>query len=196
MRRKVEIKNLEDLEQELNYLESADQIQTLGELSFYQIINLIKDTIYSSMHGYPRLAPWIIRKTIGRLLLARILVEGKMNPLSYEPLVQKDNSEGDIHNALSNLREVILEFRNWNKTFSVHPIFDLMDKQTWEKIHCMYASLQLSFVHPIWYTKEKVEEKLKENKPQSKKKNKKSKSKKKILKKKSKKKSPKSKNKM
>jgi len=194
LRRKVEIKSLEYLEEELNYLESADQIQILGELSFYQIINRIRDTIYSSMYGYPRLVPWIIRKTIGRLLLARILMEGKMNPLSYEPLLPKDNSEGDIRNALSNLREVILEFRNWNKSFCVHPVFDLMDKQTWEKIHCMYASLQLSFVHPIWHTKEKVDSK--EYKPTRKKTIKKSKSKKKISKKKSKKKTPKSKNKM
>lgn len=157
MRRVIEIKTMEELEHELDELELADEIETSGKWTYYQIIVHITDSIYSSLYGYPGLMPWIVRKTIGRLVLARILADGKMNPGYYNPSTPKEKVEGDAISALGRLRECIKEFKNWDGKFSVHPIFDVMDKQTWEKLHCIHASLHLSFVHPVKKNKVEIE---------------------------------------
>jgi hypothetical protein len=175
MRRLIEINNFEELEHELDELESASEIETTGKWSFYQILLHISDSIHYSIHGYPGVLPWLIRKTIGRIVLGRLIAEGKMNPGHYNPTAPKEREEGDYKSAMSRLRECIKEFKNHDGIFSVHPIFDAMDKHTWEKLHCIHASLHMSFVHakknnhikididiPRQRTEERKEEKIEE----------------------------------
>ena len=63
---------------------------TAGSWSLAQICRHLALSIHCTIDGFPARAPWIVRKTIGRLLLRRILrtgrfVEGMKAPAAYQP---------------------------------------------------------------------------------------------------------------
>ncbi len=148
MRRVLQIQNFDDLEKELNRLEKAEKVETSGIWSFYQILLHIGDFIHYSMKGYPFLLPKIFRKTAGKYLLKRILKKGVMDPGNYNPNTPKKKEEGNAIAALQRCKQVIQDFRKFQEELAEHPIFGKLDKETWERFHCIHASLHLSFAHP------------------------------------------------
>ncbi|MCB1176387.1 MAG: DUF1569 domain-containing protein [Leptospiraceae bacterium] len=148
MRRVLKIENFEDLERELEHLEQAEKIETSGVWSFYQILLHISNFIHYSMHGYPVMLPAIFRKTIGRFYFKRLMKKGVMEPGGYNPSTPKIREDGGIKPVLQKCKEVINDFKIFEGEFAPHPVFDKLDKSTWEKFHSIHASLHLSFVHP------------------------------------------------
>jgi hypothetical protein len=71
-----------------------------------------------------------------------------MEPGNYNPQTPKNREDGNVKAALQRCKEVIQDFRKFQEELAEHPIFGKLDKETWERFHCIHASLHLSFVHP------------------------------------------------
>lgn len=138
--------NFDQVLDHLSLLESSDYIETTGVWSYYQILSHCKDHILYSMIGFPYYYAAFFRKTIGKYLLAKLLKRGYMEPNGYNGEMKTTRIEGDEQKALVELKEAIFSFQKYNKEFATHPIYDKMDKATWEKFHSMHIANHLSFV--------------------------------------------------
>lgn len=138
-----------DFVQVLNQIETLENtkfVETTGNWSYYQILKHCSDHIQYSMHGFPYIYTPFLRKTVGRYLLSKILERGFMLPDGYNGQEITTRVEGDDREALSELKASIYSFRRFNKEFAVHPLYDVMDKPTWEKFHSIHIANHLSFV--------------------------------------------------
>jgi hypothetical protein len=146
MRRKVNIKTIEDLEKEINNIERAVELKTLGIWSVYQIFQHITEQLHNSMKGFPTYQPKLLRMTIGRYFLSKILKSGEMAAGYKNPYSPKNREEGNANNAIERLKETIRDFKTYDGEMSIHPIFDKLSKDQWTQLHLIHFSLHLSFI--------------------------------------------------
>jgi hypothetical protein len=114
--------------EQIDILERTQFVETTGAWSYYQILK-----------------PFL-RKTVGKYLLSKLLEKGYMLPDGYNGQLETARIEGDDRLALSQLKAAIYSFRKFNKDFAIHPLYDTMDKPTWEKFHSIHIANHLSFV--------------------------------------------------
>lgn len=130
----------------IEVLEQSQFVETTGNWSFYQILKHCTDHIQYSMIGYPYIYNSILRKTAGKYLLSKLLERGFMLPDGYNGEAETNRIEGDDKKALLDLKSSIYSFRRFNREFAIHPLYDTMDKPTWEKFHSIHIANHLSFV--------------------------------------------------
>ncbi|HMV43288.1 MAG TPA: DUF1569 domain-containing protein [Leptospiraceae bacterium] len=163
--------NLDQVLDHLAILEKSNYIETTGLWSFYQILTHCKDHIHYSMNGFPYYYAAFFRKTLGKYLLSKLLKRGYMEPNGYNGDTISNRVEGNEMQALNELREAIYAFRSFNGEFASHPMYDKMDKATWEKFHSMHIANHLSFVEYLpekMRMKDSVSENLGKEEPISK----------------------------
>lgn len=131
---------------QIEILERTQFVETTGVWSYYQILKHCTDHIEFSMTGFPYTYSPFLRKTVGKYLLSRLLERGYMLPDGYNGQLETARIEGDDRLALSQLKAAIHSFRKFNKDFAIHPLYDTMDKPTWEKFHSIHIANHLSFV--------------------------------------------------
>jgi hypothetical protein len=119
--------------EQIDILERTQFVETTGAWSYYQILKHCTD------HPF-------LRKTVGKYLLSKLLERGYMLPDGYNGQLETARIEGDDRLALSQLKAAIYSFRKFNKDFAIHPLYDTMDKPTWEKFHSIHIANHLSFV--------------------------------------------------
>ena len=132
--------------EQIDILERTQFVETTGVWSYYQILKHCTDHIEFSMTGFPYTYSPFLRKTVGKYLLSRLLERGYMLPDGYNGQLETARIEGDDRLALSQLKAAIHSFRKFNKDFAIHPLYDTMDKPTWEKFHSIHIANHLSFV--------------------------------------------------
>jgi len=143
-----------DFVQVLEHIENLERtqfVETTGVWSYYQILRHCTEHIQFSMTHFPYTYNPFLRKTVGKYLLARILERGFMLPDGYNGEIETVRIEGDDKVALMQLKRSIYAFRKFNREFAIHPLYDVMDKPTWEKFHSIHIANHLSFVeiYPI-----------------------------------------------
>jgi hypothetical protein len=131
---------------QIGILERTEFVETTGAWSYYQILKHCTDQINFSMFGFPYTYSPFLRKTVGKYLLSKLLERGFMLPDGYNGQMETARIEGDDKNALTQLKSAIYTFRKFNKDFAIHPLYDIMDKPTWEKFHSIHIANHLSFV--------------------------------------------------
>ncbi len=147
MNRNLRFGNLEDVEKELKKLENS-QVEASGFLTYYQILNHSADHIYFSMMGFPgRNWPFFVRKTYGKYKLSQIMEEGYIQPDSPLPYAPKDSENGNEASAMDKLKNAIVDFSSYEGSLCVHPFYDTLTKELWEKLHSMYIANLLGFVN-------------------------------------------------
>ena len=121
---------------------------TLGRWTLAQICNHLSESIRYSLDGFPgRRAPWPARVTLGKLIGSLMLATGRIKegvPLAgvYQPDVTLDARE-----QLKILAAVIERFQQAQQ-FKVQPLLGNMNRQQWERFHCIHCGHHLSFVLP------------------------------------------------
>ncbi|MCB1156760.1 MAG: DUF1569 domain-containing protein [Leptospiraceae bacterium] len=150
MNRDLRFQNLNDALEELDRLENA-RVNTTGLWSFYQILNHCAELIEFSMTEYPYAGffAFLVRKLYGKIALQKMIKNGYMKSGYPNPFAPKRREEGDVKQAARRLRNAIFSFRDFSGTFAVHPIFDRMEKETWEKLHAMHIANHFGFVHVV-----------------------------------------------
>jgi Protein of unknown function (DUF1569) len=120
----------------------------LGQWTLGQMCNHLSGSIVGSVEGFPVKPPWIIRKTIGPLIVRRILKEGRMRegvklPEKYCPKPGLDDrAEAEA------LRAAIRLFSAHTGPFAAHPLGSPLPRETWERLHCIHCAHHLGFAVP------------------------------------------------
>jgi Protein of unknown function (DUF1569) len=92
--------------------------------------------------------PWVVRKTIGPVILRRILKTGRFPggiklAKSYQP---KPGLDGRAEAEA--LRAALWHFASHSGPLSDHPMASQIPRADWERFHCTHCAHHLSFVLP------------------------------------------------
>ena len=145
-RRKLEFATLDEVIPEVDRLLRGHR--TLGNWSLGQICNHLADSIVMSIEGPPIKAPWVVRKTVGPILLARILKTGRFPngiklPRKYEPRPGVDaRAEAEALRAATRLLAM------HGGPMADHPLAGPLPRASWERFLCIHSAHHLGFVVP------------------------------------------------
>jgi hypothetical protein len=122
---------------------------TVGNWSLGQICDHLARSITYSLEGFPVRAPWLLRKTLGPLILRRILksghfVEGMTAPRPYQP-----KPVADAQDEAEGLRAAIRRFATHDGPPAEHPLAGAVSRSVWERFHCIHCAHHLGFVLPV-----------------------------------------------
>jgi hypothetical protein len=143
--RKLRFTNLEDAIVEIKRLESIPK-STTGVWSYYQILNHCADFIDFCINGYPMMAPWAVRMTIGQFIKHKTFLQGYMDPKSFNPTAPTTREEGDELKAQERLLKSIERFKVYSGKLHKHPFFDQLNKDEFEKLHAYHIANHLSYI--------------------------------------------------
>jgi Protein of unknown function (DUF1569) len=123
---------------------------TVGNWSLGQICSHLAQAFRFTIDGFPpetRL-PWIIRKTIGRFILWRILrtgrfTEGMRMPKKWEPVPGTDaRAEAEA------LRAALQRFAAHTGPLVEQPLYGPVSRDVWDQFHCIHCAHHLGFAIP------------------------------------------------
>jgi hypothetical protein len=122
--------------------------RVLGDWSLGQVCNHLTSGIVLSMDGFPKLAPWVIRKAVGPVVRRRILQSGRMPngvkiPKEFEP-----RPELDARAEAEALRAAIRIFGSHYGSLAEHPLLGRLSHEEWKRFHTIHSAHHLSFVLP------------------------------------------------
>jgi hypothetical protein len=122
---------------------------TVGNWTLGQICNHLTTALTGSLDGFAGSAPWLVRKTVGPLIVRRILKKGRFPrgvrlPKRFEPQPGCDaRTEADA------LRAAVQRFAAHTGPVADHPLAGKFSKEVWERFHCIHRAHHLSFALPI-----------------------------------------------
>ncbi len=149
LRRELKLNSFKDLEDELDKIEKATELRTVGVWSVYQILQHMTDMLHNSMHGFPKLQFKLFRVTLGKFIYNKIINSGEMKAGYPNSSAPSKREEAPIPPAIQRLRAMISEFQSYSGQMAVHPVFDELNKNEWTKLHLIHFSLHLSFINHV-----------------------------------------------
>ena len=149
LRRELKLISFKDLEDELDKIEKATELRTVGVWSVYQILQHMTDMLHNSMHGFSNLQFKLFRITIGKFIYNKIINSGEMKAGYPNPSAPSKREEAPIPPAIQRLRAMLSEFQSYSGQMAIHPVFDQLNKDEWTKLHLIHFSLHLSFIDHI-----------------------------------------------
>src|SRR5262249_23945506 len=124
---------------------------TVGNRSLGQICSHLAQGIHFTIDGFPPEArlPWIVRNTVGRFVLWRILpvgrfVEGMRMPRKYEPAAGVD-----ARDEAESLRAALQRFAAHTGPLAEHSLQGAVSRAVWERFHCIHCAHHLGFSLPV-----------------------------------------------
>jgi hypothetical protein len=149
LRRTLTLRSLEDLERELDAIEQADRAGTLrshGNWSPGKILGHLASWIDYAYDGFPSLPPaWA--RPIFRLMKGVFLKDRPMKPGMRIPGTTEGTHgvvEMDVKEGLIRLRAAIERLRV--KIPDRHPLFGVLTRSEWERMHLNHSALHLGFL--------------------------------------------------
>ena len=149
MRRDLKLNSFKDIEDELDKIEKATELRTVGVWSVYQILQHMTDMLHGSMHGFPKLQFKLFRMTIGKFIYNSIINSGEMKAGYPNSSAPSKREEAPILPAVQRLRAMLSEFQSYSGQMAIHPVFDDLSKDQWTKLHLIHFSLHLSFINHV-----------------------------------------------
>ena len=122
---------------------------TVGRWTLAQICHHLEGVIRYSMDGFPgRRAPWMVRKTVGAIVLRRTLGTGRIPEGVKVPEVFLLTTGLDDRAEAETLRATVARFVAFPGPFRVHPFVDTLTPDQWARFHCIHCAHHLSFALP------------------------------------------------
>lgn len=147
--RTLALRTLEDLERELDAIERAGRAGTLrahGNWSPGKVLGHLASWTDYAYDGYPSLPPaWA--RPIFRLMRGVVLRDRPMRPglrIPGAPEGTHGVEEMDVEEGLLRLRTAIERLRI--KIPDRHPLFGVLTRDEWERLHLNHAALHLGFL--------------------------------------------------
>jgi Protein of unknown function (DUF1569) len=122
--------------------------RTVGHWTLGQICNHLSGGIIGSVDGFPGRLPWIVRKTIGPLIVRSILKTGRMREGVKLPDPYRPKPGVDARAEAESLRAAIRFFGTHAGPFADHPLSGPLTRENWERLHCIHCAHHLSFALP------------------------------------------------
>lgn len=122
-----------------------------GNWSLGQICQHLALTMQHSVEGWPWQAPWLVRRTLGRVMLRNVLRRGAMPegvPLRWLRVLTPA-SEPDDRAEAEVLRGTLRYYEGLNALFPEHPVFGRLNQEEWSRLHAIHCSHHLGFVRPV-----------------------------------------------
>ncbi len=150
-RRKTERRSLvfSSLDQVMPDVELAlGGYRAVGNWNLGQICNHLAIVVRGSVEGVSGRAPWILRKTVGPLVLKRIFAMGQIK--AGMPTSEKfvPGSQLDDRAEAEALRAALGLFTSTTKPLADHPFFGTLSREQWTRLHYMHSAHHLSFLWP------------------------------------------------
>jgi Protein of unknown function (DUF1569) len=128
---------------------SSGPVKTLGNWSAGQIYRHLALICNGSIDGYSITFPWYFRlaaKLFKRKIIASPMPPGfRLPPDGAETLVPQPASTEE---GLAELHAAVARMGREDRRAS-HPIFGVMTREEWDRLHLKHASLHMSFLVPV-----------------------------------------------
>jgi hypothetical protein len=145
-RRALEFSSLDRVMPDVDHLLAGHTV--VGNWSLGQICNHLTSSLTCSVEGFPAMAPWVVRTTIGAVLLRRTLVTGRVPGFVKLPPRFAPKPGVDDRAEAESLRAALWLFASHSSELKAHPMGGRLSRQDWERFHCIHCAHHLSFVLP------------------------------------------------
>lgn len=146
MRRELKFKDLNDARRELELL-SQGPVETLGEWSYFQILNHLAKATEGSMKGKIGEMSWWKRHVQGPVFYGSCAWRGSIPAgIGKKPGVPVERVEGDEKAALTQLLKVLEDFEKFEGKLSEHPRMGPLNKRQWTRFHTWHLANHLGNV--------------------------------------------------
>ncbi len=121
--------------------------RTIADWNLAQICQHLADSFVGSMEGFDLSRHRLKRLLIRRKMLSVALTKGIPRNYTVDPkLTPPPNT--DLDQAVAALAEAIERYQNHNGKLHAHPLFGLMPREQWDRVHCVHCAHHLSFALP------------------------------------------------
>ena len=120
----------------------------IGQWTLGQVCNHLSWAIIGSVDGSPFRTPWVVRKTIGPVIVRRILKTGRFPNGIKLPGKFQPKPGLDARAEAEALRAAIRLFGTHTGPFSDHPLAGPLSRETWDRFHSIHCAHHLSFAIP------------------------------------------------
>ena len=121
---------------------------TLGNWSLGQICAHLARAITCSVDGFPEKAPWLVRRTLGRLALWWMLRRGRFAEGMRAPPACQPRPGADARAEAEALRAALRRFGSHPGPLAEHPLAGTVSRGAWERFHRIHCAHHLSFALP------------------------------------------------
>lgn len=121
---------------------------TAGNWSLGQVCHHLAWALTGSVDGFPGQAPWLFRRTVGRVLLNRLLKSGRMPEGVRIPEGGDPRPGLDARAEAEALRAALRIFAGHTGPLPENPFLGPVTRAQAERIHCIHCAHHLSFVLP------------------------------------------------
>jgi hypothetical protein len=121
---------------------------TVGNWNLGQMCKHLSETFVFSVDGFPMKMPWILRKTIGRIIMRQVLRSNEMKEGIKVPDRFIPEPGADSRAEAEALRGAIKLFSAHPGPFAEHPFFGTMTRDQWDHLHRIHCAHHLSFAQP------------------------------------------------
>jgi hypothetical protein len=121
---------------------------TVGNWSLGQICDHLTAAVNAAVDGFPGRAPWVFRKTVGPLVLRRILRTGRFPYWIRLPRRYWPRPGTDARAQAEALRTALRRLAEHPGPLAEHPLADRVSRGQWERLHCIHCAHHLSFALP------------------------------------------------
>jgi len=122
--------------------------KAVGNWSLGQMCSHLTQAIAGSVEGFPGRAPWLLRKTIGPMIIRGILKQGKMREGVQLPEAFRPKPELDDRAEAEAFRAAVRLFASHQGPLAEHPLGVKLSHADWERLHCVHCAHHLSFAIP------------------------------------------------
>ena len=124
------------------------QATTTGNWTLAQILCHIGDSIefiLSQKEG-AIVVPGFIQNTVGKLLLNKFFLFGKMDGGLPNPIKKGEPKDGDPTFELERVISLSKKFMNHTGPYNKHPVFGALSKEEIIKLHLLHCSNHFSYI--------------------------------------------------
>jgi len=143
----MNFQSMEEIDLFLSSLKN-NKVTTTGKWTLSQILCHIGDSIefFLSQKEGALQVPVLIQNTIGKLLLNKFFLLGKMDEGLPNPIKKGEPSDGNPTEELERVISLTNKFREHTGNFNKHPVFGTLSKKEIIKLHLLHCSNHLSYI--------------------------------------------------
>lgn len=129
---------------------------TVGNWSLGQICSHLTRAVHCTIDGFPPATrmPWIVRRTLGRMVLWHILRRNRFVEWMPAPADCQPKLGVDAVVEAEALRAALQRFAAHSGPLAEQPLYGPVDRAVWERFHCIHCAHHLGFAVPVKPEKE------------------------------------------
>jgi hypothetical protein len=148
-RRELHFSSMQDIQADIEYLDSGDPPRTSGNWTAGQIVQHVTTLIQLSIDGFPEARLALPLRILGRLMRGRILDNplrsGLTFPKKFDFLAPTPGISWE--EAVAYFSETMARLAA-EKMTAVSPVTGRLSHEQWVQFHCRHAEMHFSFMHP------------------------------------------------